>query len=167
MVQRRPSSSTKQQDYVIRGPLKRLPPLPQHQTPLVRRKSNDCKVPGSYAQNSSSFSQAENLDRHVQKIEVEYVRRSPSKRNQHPSTLRQERRSDLTGLSAPPTRVDTRARYRERVPVERFSSPVTIMHPRPTYPLDNPTEVTRSKLVFGRLSLGLGDLSLGLGNTFD
>lgn len=163
-LQRRPSFSTSE-TFVIRGPRKNLPPLPRSRPPLTRRKTSDMKVPGAYVNDRASFDYEEKLDEHVRKIEVEYVTRSQSKRNQHPSTIGKRPPGNFERLSPPPRRVNSKARYRERKPVPVSPSlpkPVAKIRPGTAHPTGSETAEPVNRKAFRRLSLG--DISSGLGN---
>ncbi|KAK0130254.1 hypothetical protein ONS96_000777 [Cadophora gregata f. sp. sojae] len=171
-LQSRPSSTS--ENLVIRGPRKTLPALPRNGPPLTRRKTSDLKVPGAYVNDQASFNYEENLDECVRKIEVEYVKRSPSRRNQHPSTIGKRQPGNFERLSPPPTRVDTKARYREKRPVSvspSKSKPVAKIRPGTAHPagsgrVENVTVKEFRRLSLGDISLGLGSLA-GLGKMFD
>lgn len=164
-IQRRPSFSTSE-NFVIRGPRKNLPPLPRSRPPLTRRKTSDIKVPGAYANDRPSFDYEEKLEEYVRKIEVEYVSRSQSKRNQHPSTFEKRQPGNFERLSPPPTRVDSKARYREKkrpVTVSLSpSKPVAKIRPGTAHPAGSERVEPVTPKAFRRLSLG--DISSGLGN---
>ncbi|PVH76528.1 hypothetical protein DL98DRAFT_574314 [Cadophora sp. DSE1049] len=163
-LHRRPSFSTSE-NFVIRGPRKNLPPLPRSRPPLTRRKTSDMKVPGAYVNDRPSFDYEEKLDEYVRKIEVEYVTRSQSKRNQHPSTFGIGQPGNFERLSPPPTRVDSKARYREKKPVPTSPSPsksVAKIRPGTAHPTGSERAESVTPKAFRRLSLG--DISSGLGN---
>lgn len=163
-LQRRPSFNTSE-NFVIRGSRKNLPPLPRSRPPLTRRRTNETSRPGSHINDRPGFDYEERLDEYVRKIEVEYVTRSQSKRNQHPSTVGKRQPGNFERLSPPPTRVDSKARYRERKPSRVASSPakpVAKIRPGTAHPTGSGKVDPVTPKPFRRLSLG--DLSSGLGN---
>ncbi|KAH7324038.1 hypothetical protein BKA65DRAFT_598540 [Rhexocercosporidium sp. MPI-PUGE-AT-0058] len=161
-LHRRPSFSTSE-NFVIRGPRKNLPPLPRSRPPLSRRRTNDMKVPGAFVNDRPSFDYEEKLDEHVRKIEVEFVTRSQSKRNQHPSTFGKRQPGNIEKLNPPPSRVDSKARYRERKPVPVSpTKPVAKIRPGTAHPTGSARTEPGMPKAFRRLSLG--DISSGLGN---
>ncbi|KAL2062895.1 hypothetical protein VTL71DRAFT_5967 [Oculimacula yallundae] len=163
-LHRQPSFSTSE-NFVIRGPRKNLPPLPRSRPPLSTRRSNQ-NVRGSSVSSRPSFDYEEKIDEHLRKIEVEYVMRSQSKRNEYPSPYLRRQPGNLERLSPPRGPIDLKSRYQEKTPGPLPplppTKPVAIFRPRTAHPTGATKDYSGSPPPFRRLSLG--DISSGLGN---
>ncbi|CZT50791.1 uncharacterized protein RSE6_11843 [Rhynchosporium secalis] len=158
---RQPSFSTSE-NFVIRGPRKNLPPLPRRKPPLSRRRRSDQNFRSVFIGDRPKFDYEEKLDEHLRKIEVAYVTRSQSKRNQHPSTFEKRLAMKFETLTPPPGPVCSRSRYRERpLPLSPMKPDISI-RPGTAQPTVASKLEPYSSKAFRRLSLG--DFSSGMGN---